>query len=384
MPNQPCLYYEYVDTPDKLRLMIERMREAKRIAVDTEADSMHHYFAKVCLIQLAMENDFYILDPLAGLNLKEFLSVLSSKPILFHGGDYDLRMMRMSFDFYPNEAIFDTMLAAQLLGYQRFGLTSLVDQFYNVALTDLGKKTDWSRRPLTEEQLEYAHCDTRFLEGLADTFEAKLTELNRLEWHRETCARMVESTKKEKPRDEENEWRISGKRLLDRQQLAYLREIWYWRDKESQDEDVPPFKVLQNEKIIDLVIWVSNHPFTHISKGPKLPRNCTGKRLENLEKAVEAAANTAKSDWPFHKQSKPAPQTDLRIKPRVESMILECAQIAEELGIAAPVIASRSVIKAIAHGKPATVEEMMACSTVLRWQAELLFPSFSKIIKKYP
>ena len=198
MPNQPCLYYEYVDTQDKLLAMIERMRVAKRIAVDTEADSMHHYFAKVCLIQLAMENNFYILDPLAGLDLQEFLLVLSTKPLIFHGGDYDLRMLKISFGFIPQSSVFDTMLAAQLLGYQRFGLTSLVEQFYNVHLTDLGKKTDWSKRPLTPDQLEYAHCDTRYLEGLTDSFQMELSKLNREEWHKETCARMVESTKKEK------------------------------------------------------------------------------------------------------------------------------------------------------------------------------------------
>jgi ribonuclease D len=120
--NEPHIY---VDTESSLESLVKRVGRSSRIAVDMEADSFHHYFEKVCLIQVAAAGKVYLVDPLAGLDLSEFLDVLADKKLIFHDGGYDLRMMLSSFGFSPKVPIFDTMIAAQLLGYEKFSLSAL-------------------------------------------------------------------------------------------------------------------------------------------------------------------------------------------------------------------------------------------------------------------
>jgi ribonuclease D len=118
--------YQYVDTDEKMKALLESLAPAKIVAIDTEADSLHHYYEKVCLIQMTFDGKNFIVDPLAGLNLDGFLDELADKDIIIHDAGYDLRMMRSSFGFEPKGRLFDTMLAAQLLGYQYLVLASML------------------------------------------------------------------------------------------------------------------------------------------------------------------------------------------------------------------------------------------------------------------
>ena len=148
--------------------LIQRIDTAERVALDTEADSLHNYFEKVCLVQLSFGGEHYLIDPLAGLDLNGLSEVLADKPLILHGGDYDLRMLRASIGFRPRREVFDTMIAAQLLGLEQIGLAALTERFFAITIGKAGQKSDWSRRPLSENQLRYAVNDTRFLERLAD------------------------------------------------------------------------------------------------------------------------------------------------------------------------------------------------------------------------
>jgi len=118
--------YVYVRERSAMEALVERIGAAERVALDTEADSLHNYFEKVCLIQLSLEDEHYIVDPLAGLDLGGFLAALAEKPLILHGGDYDLRMMRASLGFRTRREVFDTMIVAQLLGIEQIGLAALI------------------------------------------------------------------------------------------------------------------------------------------------------------------------------------------------------------------------------------------------------------------
>ncbi|MBM2806816.1 MAG: rnd [Deltaproteobacteria bacterium] len=119
--------YVYVRKRAALEALIERIGAAEKVGLDTEADSLHNYFEKVCLIQLSLRDEHYIVDPLAGLELGGFLEALAEKPLILHGGDYDLRMMRASTGFRTRREVFDTMIAAQLLGIEQIGLAALLE-----------------------------------------------------------------------------------------------------------------------------------------------------------------------------------------------------------------------------------------------------------------
>ncbi len=180
-----------MDTAEALALLIEALKGTARVGMDTEADSLHHYFEKVCLIQLSFMGANYVIDPLAGFPLAEFFEVLSQKELILQGADYDLRMLKKTFGFRPKAPVFDTMLAAQVLGYEKIGLSALVERFCGVLLPKTGQKSDWSRRPLPEGWLNYASDDTKYLEALAGALSENLQKLNRAGWHRECCDRVV-------------------------------------------------------------------------------------------------------------------------------------------------------------------------------------------------
>jgi ribonuclease D len=263
--------YVYVRDGAVLATLVQRIDSAKRIAVDTEADSLHNYFEKVCLIQLSIDGADYLVDPLAGVELRGFLEALAAKPLIFHAGDYDLRILRASTGFRPSGEIFDTMIAAQLLGIEQIGLAALLERCFAVTIGKEGQKSDWSLRPLSEKQLRYAVNDTRYLEALAERMASELAAKGRLGWHSESCRAMVQASGRNNPRDPEETWRLKGAGRMTRRQLAYLRELWRWRDQHARRANRPPFKIFGNQQIFELLQWAESHPNEPLDKGPKMP-----------------------------------------------------------------------------------------------------------------
>ena len=371
--------YIYVRERAAMERLIQRIDTAERVALDTEADSLHNYFEKVCLVQLSFGGEHYLIDPLAGLDLNGLSEALADKPLILHGGDYDLRMLRASIGFRPRREVFDTMIAAQLLGLEQIGLAALTERFFAITIGKAGQKSDWSRRPLSENQLRYAVNDTRFLERLADRMHGELSARGRVDWHRESCRAMVESSGRDHARDPENAWRIKGAGRLTRRQLAYLRELWRWRDQHARSANLPAFRVLGNQEILGVVQWAESHPDVPLYQGPKLPRNIAGAQLTTLEEAIARAAGMDETEWPeLRKRDDNFPRNDC--SEEINSLRAECAQIARELEIAASTLAPRAALEAIASSRPRTVDEIMKTGGLLCWQAELVQRAVKKCL----
>jgi ribonuclease D len=371
--------YFYVREPAAMETLIQRIGAAGRVALDTEADSLHNYFEKVCLVQLSLGSEHYLVDPLSGLDLNGLSEVLADKPLILHGGDYDLRMLRASIGFRPRREVFDTMIAAQLLGFEQIGLAALTERFFTITIGKEGQKSDWSRRPLSDKQLRYAVNDTRFLERLADRMHGELSARGRIDWHRESCRAMVESSGRDQARDPENAWRIKGAGRLTRRQLAYLRELWHWRDQHARSANLPAFRVLGNQEILGLVQWAESHPGVSLDQGPKLPRNITGAQLTTLERAIARVAGMDQTEWPeLRKRDYDAPRNDCGEE--INALRAECAQIARELEIAASTLAPRAALEAIARSRPRTVDEIMKTGGLLCWQAQLVRGAVEKCL----
>ena len=280
------------------REYLARLAGQSRVALDTEADSLHCYFEKLCLIQSGWgqnpqsgwAEDLKLIDPLAGLPLEEFFVSLKGKTILFHDADYDLRLLRRSGDF-PDDDIFDTMIAARLCGEPQLGLAALVEKYFGVTLSKASRKANWAQRPLSDQMVEYALNDVRFLPQLADILGVRLGELNRMEWYRQSRDRMVRGTRETRQRDEENLWRITGYALLPPRGWAILRALWHWRDSEARLWDRPAFHVLSNDNLLHLA--------GEAAKGgrfnrPRLPQPRAGR----MEETLEAALALPESEWP--------------------------------------------------------------------------------------
>ena len=371
--------YSYVDSAEGLARLTEALSATSRVGLDTEADSLHHYFEKVCLIQLSFSGANYVVDPLAGFSLAEFLEVLSRKELILQGADYDLRMLKKSFEFRPKAPVFDTMLAAQVLGYEKIGLAALAERFCGVALSKAGQKSDWARRPLSAKQLDYASDDTKYLETIADALVRSLQESGRADWHRECCERVVETSGLEGKNDAKEAWRIKGSSGLAPKELVFVRELWKWRDEEARRRDRPPFMILLNENLIELARWRAESPHELLHPGPKFMKRITEENLTRLESAIRLAESLPLSEWPVAPERIRSREKQL-FPEKVEALLAACKTIAGELRIEPCFLASRATLTAVARHKPRSIEKVMEVSGMMRWQAGLMMLAIRDVL----
>ncbi len=375
--------YTYVQNDQDLAELTKRLHEVERVAFDSEANSLHNYRERVCLIQLSAGDRNYIVDPLSGANLDELVKRLARIELIIHGADYDLRLMRGTFNFVPKADVFDTMLAAQLLGMERIGYAALCEQFFEVQISKAGQKSNWAKRPLTDAQLAYAADDTRYLGPLADLLRDQLEARGRLEWHREWCRRVVKAAAESPPRSDDESWRIRGTGTLKPKQLAYVREIWDWREQQAERADCPPFKILGNQQVFDLATWAAAHPNAELEDGPRLPRNCDGRRLQALKAAIRRAQGLPKEKWPERVKRQPQAYSGPECKPQIDALRAESARVAAELGIPAAVLAPKAMIVNIARSNARTRHDMQASSGMMNWQVALLEEPLRAVLEKF-
>lgn len=226
-----------------------RLSCEKVLAFDLEADSLHHYREKVCLIQVATEKAVFLVDPLAVTDVSALGPLLADPGIrkVFHGADYDIRSLYRDFSLEVRN-LFDTMIACQLLGEKEFGLAAALKKRFGVELDKRYQKADWSRRPLDPGMIAYAAADTSLLVALYRQLEAELVERGRLSWVEEESDYLSEV----RAADREGEpffCRFKGASKMEPRTLAVLEELLRFRDLRARVADKPPFKVLSNETI---------------------------------------------------------------------------------------------------------------------------------------
>jgi len=248
--------YERVEREAELKALARDLLREKVIAVDTEADSFYHYFDKTCLVQIASSEGIYLVDPLAlggPAELAPLAPVFASRKIrkVFHAAEYDLYVLKRDCSFeFAN--LFDTMVSAQLLGYPAVGLAALAERHFGVTMPKDEQRSDWSTRPLREEQLLYAAADVSYLIPLADRLEALLEQQGRLSWAREEFETLVQRTWPPREFDDAGYLRIKGAKGLAPVPLSVLRELYLMRDARAREVDRPPFKVLGNRTLMEI------------------------------------------------------------------------------------------------------------------------------------
>ena len=349
-----------IDTDVKLAALLPKLRAAQWLALDTEADSLHAYPEKVCLIQISTTHGDELVDPLAPINLDPLFDVFNGRELIFHAADYDLRLLEKHHQFRPS-AIFDTMLAARLLGERQFGLSALVEHYLGVKLDKGSQKADWAQRPLTEKMEVYARNDTHHLKPLADKLESALKTKGRLAWHQESCARLIEDCSRPAAVDTDAVWRVKGSSILNRPALAILRELWQWREKEAIAYCRPPFFVLSHERMVDIAdAAAAQQPFDQI-----LPPKMSPRRREALLESVKAGLAVPINRHPEilrHEFRRPN-EAEFR---RFREIEKHRNAHAHELAIDPTLIASKAVIGDLARDWDKYAPELM------NWQRELL------------
>jgi ribonuclease D len=349
-----------IDTEEKLAAFLPNLKAAPWVSLDTEADSLHAYPEKICLIQVSVAGSDHLVDPLSKINLDPFLDALNAHELIMHGADYDLRLLEKHHEFVP-KAIFDTMLAGRLLGERQFGLSALVEKFLCVILDKGSQKANWAQRPLTERMEKYARADTYHLKPLADKLRSELAAKGRLAWHQESCARLIDNCARPQVIDLDLMWRVKGSARLSRAGLAVLRELWRWREREAVRANRPPFFILNHEKLVDIAaVAAVKRPVDNL-----LPRQLSPRRRTALLEAVNAGLavpDTAQPEILRHHFQRPS-EAEFRRYRELEKVR---DAHANELSIDAALIASRPVLGDLARDWDNYAPSLM------NWQRELL------------
>lgn len=365
---------KWIDRQDVLDQELERIASQPQIAVDTEADSLHSYFDKVCLIQISVPEDDLVVDPLVRVDLTTFGKILADSSVtkVFHGGDYDLRIMHRDFGFTVSNLI-DTSICAQLLGYEGLGLAALLDRHFNVKVNKVHQRADWSMRPLPQDMLEYAAMDTHYLIPLAAKLRDELMVLGRWEWAIEEFARL-EGVRYREVDDEAETWRkvknIGG---LDRRSLAIVRDLWLWRDALARKADRPPFKILGNDTMVDIA---KEKPATYRDLGAlrSVSRYHSDRHGRDLAAIVRKAMEIPEAELPERNDPKPWIR-DKQLEARITRLKTVRDRHARELKIDGSVLAARHILAAIATNGSLDVPAMR------EWQKKVMGEDLLKALE---
>ena len=325
--------------------------------MDLEADSLHRYGDRLCLIQYTDGEQHRLIDPLACDDMAPLQESLAKSQIWMHGADYDMTLMRKAWDMVP-QLIFDTQIASRLVGAKRFGYANLVEDYLGVELDKGSQKADWSIRPLTPTMVEYALNDVVYLKPLADLLLTKLEETDRYEWFLESC-KDAQRRATERNHDKVDPWRIKGSGKLSPQGLAILREIWQWREDEACSWDRPVFMVCGNKALIEWVQAILD------KEVPQLPKHYRSSRVNRFIAATNRVKKIKPEDYP-QKPKAIRSKKDPAYEEKVDRVIKAKNKIATDLDIDSSLLSSRNNIEAILRG------EMTPKECLMNWQYALL------------
>ncbi len=351
--------------------LAEELREEVRIAIDLEAAGFHRYSDEVRLIQLSSTERTYVIDPMA-FDLSGVLRPALEDPkvqVLIHGGDYDVRLLDRDLDIHPTN-LFDTQIAASLTGEPSVGLAALLDKYCSVSLSKKHQRADWAKRPLTEELVEYAADDTRYLHTLADVLEAKLEELGRSSWAKEEFA-ALEAVRWTDDPETDPVAKVKGARSLPPRKLQALREALAWRDEIARHRDRALFRIAGDPALLTIV---EEEP-TSVAElrnvkglNPRLVEQQGGRLLARLRSARELPDDQI-SPFPRPKERGPG-----RATPEEEVWANKIKKVrvdrAEELGIDRGLLLPNAVIYDIARRAPLDAAGLDATEGIRKWQID--------------
>jgi ribonuclease D len=366
MPEEP-LRVSWVTDADGVEEMCRCARAAGAISLDTESDSFHSYFHKLCLMQVSCGGKNGLLDPLV-LRREDFQPLVAlfadaSVQKLLHGADYDLRVLDRDLGVRAVR-VRDTQIAAQLLGEPRTGLAAMLELEFGVVLDKRFQRADWGHRPLGPELEAYAAADTAYLEPLGHRLEARLDALGRRPWWEEECA-VLESVRFEPPTADELDFeRIRGARKLKGTARDRVAALHRWRESRAAEQDVPPFRVVNPETMLAL----AENPPADLGAlagvkgvGKSLVRRHGAELLRLLAHAPTAPPPGARLRTPRDREREARVQRAREVRDTV----------AGTLAIDPGVLAPRAGLELFAERLPRSRDELVACLG-RQWRSDVL------------
>lgn len=352
---------------------MRRLRESPEIAVDTEGDSLHHYPQRLALIQVADPTGAaWLVDPLAIGDLSPLSPVFAqaSPTVVLHAGDNDLVHLKTRYGF-GFTGVFDTSLAARFLGVRTLGLDVLLTQFLGVTLPPSRQKDDWSVRPLTPSQEEYALADVTHLLALKARLIEALEQAGRLSWVEEECAALAAEPAPARE-DDPFAWAwIKGAKDLPPRGMAVLRALFELRERLALTADRPPFKILSDATLLALA---QSTPPT----ADELARvvGCTPRVVARWGDAILDAIARAQAlpddELPVLPRSPRPPAMPAAVRRRIEALRTWRTGAAPLVDLDPGVLLPNRLIRAIAEAGPRDLDALARVEGIRRWRVETL------------
>ena len=360
----------WVQSADALAAVVRALDGVPEVAVDTEGDSLHHYPARLSLVQLAgADGDTWLVDPLAVEDLRPLGRVFGDPrtTTLFHAGDNDLVDLKRRHGL-PFARVFDTSVAARFLGAPALGLDVLLTTYLGIDLPPSRQKDDWSERPLSEAQLRYAAADVEYLQPLKARLEEELTRVGRLAWVEEECAALAAQPVAERVTDPAAYAGLKGARDLSARGRAILRELYELRETLARRLARPPFKVLNDDVLVRLAVAVPPDR-EHLAAITGMTPRVIARWGDDVLAAIARGLALPESDLPVLER-RPRPNVPAAVRRRIERLRTWRTEATPRFGLEPGVLLPNRLIGTVADAAPGDLEALARVEGFRRWRVE--------------
>jgi ribonuclease D len=364
-----------INTFTEMVKIISDLEGCSSISVDTESNSLYVYREQVCLLQISTPDADYLIDTLAVKDISPLAGIFANPKLekIFHASEYDVICLKRDFGFeFAN--LFDTMIAARILGEKAIGLASLLKSRLGLELDKKYQRANWGIRPLPKAMLEYASQDSHYLFQLRDILEQELKDKNLLDLAHEDFRLACQVPAHTANPNQNSCWKVAGAAPITPQEAAILHEICAYREKEASRINLPPFKVLSNEIMVHLA---QAHPVS-IDEVAAV-KGMSEKLVNRHGSALLAAVQRGETAPPIRRPKKARP--DEQFLNRFNAL-REWRKIkGRELKVESDVVLPRDYVEIIASGNPTTLTDLAVFMKDIPYRSNHFGREILKVLK---
>ncbi len=382
-----------VNTPASYEKMMAHLAQSSLISVDTESDSLYSYATKVCLLQISVLTDpptpgidpdwlavtDYLVDPLR-VEIDSLGRLMASPDVevVMHAAENDILTLHREAGFTFGR-IFDTQLAARILGWSGVGLAPILEREYGVISNKKMQRTNWGQRPLTAEQIAYAQVDSRYLLDLRARLIKELESAGRWEEAQEAFDLLAKSSHEDRPPTPRTVWSMKTTRGLAYDRMGLLEELWLWREQEAERRDRPPFKIV-GDKVLMKILEIEPTRRDQLANIPGLSDHLLRRYGETLVQTVRRGQSRPLP--PFPNGNHDEPRLEGAVLARFDALRRWRTATAQARGVDPDIVFSNDILTQIAWQAPTRIEELVTLPAIGPWKAETYGPEILQIVAR--
>ncbi len=364
------LNFKFVESDGELETICKGLGREKIIGVDLEADSMHCFKEKICLIQIAGKDQAFLVDPFLINDFSPFVTLLENQDIIkiFHGADFDVRSLDRELGCRI-ENLFDTEIACRFLNVRERGLGALLKEHFDVFVDKKFQKVDWSRRPLKDDMIAYSVGDVAHLIELHDRIKERLEKINRLSWAKEEFEAQA-SVKYESNHKLPLFKKFKGAGKMDNRTLAVLENLLQVRMGMAKKKDLPLFKIISNQSLLSLATHRPKAVETMVSI-----RALSKKQADMYgvlcQEAISSALALSHVELPSYPKVR-MPRKNPQVLERINLLKKMREKLSVSIGMESGFLINNNLISTVAFENPRTKAVLENLENIRNWQVEAL------------